>query len=223
MTEMTVSEAVASRRSIRAFLDRPVPVEVLCRVMDKARLAPSGCNFQPWEAAILAGEPLRALQAKMRQAPPQDPIEYHIQPPGITSAYQARLRESGARQYEAMGISRDDADARTGAILENVVSFGAPALLLCYFPRLMGPPQWSDVGMWLQTIMLLLREEGLDSCPQEFLALYARLIKAHIGVSDESHIFFCGLAIGWRDPDAPVNNFERPRVPLDDQVRFVGF
>ena len=107
--------------------------------------------------------------------------------------------------------------------MRNYNGFGAPVLLLCHFPRLMGPPQWSDVGMWLQTIMLLLREEGLDSCPQEFLSLYAQLIKQHIGVSDESHIFFCGMAIGYRDPAAPVNSYDRPRVPLDRQVSFVGF
>ena len=83
--------------------------------------------------------------------------------------------------------------------------------------------QWSDVGMWLQTIMLLLREEGLDSCPQEFLAFYARLIKDFVGLDHERYMCFCGLAIGYRDPDAPVNNFERNRVPLDEQVKFVGF
>ncbi len=87
----------------------------------------------------------------------------------------------------------------------------------------MGPPQWSDVGMWLQTVMLLLREEGLDSCAQEFMSIHARLIKAHIGVSDETHVFFCGMAIGYRDPANPVNAFERGRVALDEQVRFVGF
>jgi nitroreductase len=87
----------------------------------------------------------------------------------------------------------------------------------------MGAPQWSDVGMWLQTVMLLLREEGLDSCAQEWMSLYARLIKQEIGVADETHILFCGLAIGHRDPDAPVNIFERARVTLDEAVRFVGF
>lgn len=81
------------------------------------------------------------------------------------------------------------------------------------------------VGRWhvAQTIMLLLREEGLDSCPQEFLSIYAKLIKDHIGVDDENQIFFCGMAIGYRDTAAPVNNYDRPRAPLDRQVRFAGF
>lgn len=220
---MSVSEAVASRRTIREFTDESVPYETLLRVMDKARAAPSGCNFQPWEATILTGAPLRALREKMAKAAPQQPMEYAIQPPDVPVEYLQRLAEQGARQYAARGISRDDTQARTAEIMRNVISFGAPVLLLCYLPRLMGPPQWSDIGMWLQTIMLLLREEGLDSCPQEFLSIHARLIKDHIGVSDETHIFFCGLGIGYRDELAPINAYERLRVPLERQVRFEGF
>jgi nitroreductase len=220
---ITVSEAVLSRRAVRAFSDRPVPLDVLRRVMDGARWTSSGCNFQPWEATILTGEPLRQLQAKLAATAPQSPVEYVIQPADLPQDYRTRLSENGDRQYFAEGIARDDAAARQAFIMRNYIGFGAPALLLCHFPRVMGPPQWSDVGMWLQTIMLLLREEGLDSCPQEFLSLYGRLIKDHIGVSDETHIFFCGMAIGFRDPTAPVNNYERPRVPLDRQVQFVGF
>lgn len=220
---MNVSEAVLSRRSIRQFLNKPVDLDTLRRVMDKARFAPSGCNFQPWEASILTGEPLRTLQEKMLAAAPQDPPEYDWSAPNCSEKYKARLHQIGASMYAAMGIERDDAQAREAFTHSNFVSFGAPALLLCYFPRFMGPPQWSDVGMWLQTIMLLLREEGLDSCPQEFLWMHARLIKEHLGVSDETHIFFCGVAIGYRDADAPVNNFDRGRIPLEEQVRFLGF
>lgn len=220
---MSVSEAVASRRAVRAFLDRPVALETLRRVMDKARMAPSGCNFQPWEASIVTGEPLKALQAKMQQSPPQDPQEYDWSAPYKSPSHLARLQTLGAAMYQSLGIEREDEESRSAFSAANILSFGAPAVLLCYFPRLMGPPQWSDVGMWLQTVMLLLREEGLDSCPQEFLWQHARLIKDFLGVSDETHIFFCGLAIGYRDPDAPVNQFERSRVPLDEQVRFLGF
>lgn len=219
---LTVSEAVLSRRSIRAFTDRPVPLDALERVLDRARWAPSGCNFQPWEATVLTGAPLRALQDKLAKAPPQDPVEYVVQPPDIPQEYRDRLAAMGAKQYGAQGIARDDAAMRAQAVANNVVSFGAPVLLLCHIPRVMGLPQWSDVGMWLQTIMLLLREEGLDSCPQEFMSLWGRLIKEHIGISDAEQILFCGMAIGYRD-DAPVNNFERERAPLERQVRFFGF
>lgn len=220
---MDVAEAVDSRRSIRAFLDRPVELGVLRQVLDRARYAPSGCNFQPWRATVLTGEPLLALQEKMLAALPQDPIEYSFSEPQQSPEHLARLQELGACMYGSMNIARGDTDLREQVSRANLTSFGAPALLICYFERFMGPPQWSDVGMWLQTIMLLLRGEGLDSCPQEWMSLYARLIKDHIGVSDETHILFCGLAIGYRDPEAPINAFARPRAPLEDQVAFLGF
>lgn len=220
---MNVTEAVATRRSIRDFLDRPVPLDVLTRVLDKARWTPSGCNFQPWEATIITGEPLRQLQDRMIASPLQDPPEYSWSEPEALPECKGRVQRLGAAMYSSMGIGRESKDERLRFLERNVRSFGAPTVLLCYFPRVMGPPQWSDVGMWLQTIMLLLREEGLDSCPQEFLALHARLIKEFLGVSDESHIFFCGLAIGYRNAANPVNDFPREREPLEGKVRFLGF
>ena len=224
MTNSTsVTEAVLSRRSIRSFADRPVPLEILRQVMDTARWAPSGCNFQPWEGAILTGEPLRQLQDKMRATPPQDPKEYSWSDPEVLPECLARLHQVGADMYTAMNIDRGDKAARGDFMASNIASFDAPAVLMVYFPRVMGPPQWSDVGMWLQTIMLLLREQGLDTCPQEFLSLYAKLIKDFVGVSDESHIFFCGIAIGYRDEEDPVNGFDRKREPLDSKIKFLGF
>lgn len=220
---MDVTEAVLSRRAIRAFADRPVPLDTIRAILDKARWAPSGCNFQPWEASVLTGEPLRQLQAQMQAAEKQDPIEYDWSAPGADPVYKARVQAVGAARAKVIGMDRDAREMRRAFVAQNTVSFGAPAVLFCYFPRLMKEPQWSDVGMWLQTIMLLAREAGLDTCPQEYLADHARLIKRFLGVDDERYIFFCGLAIGYRDPAAPVNQFERERVPLDQQVRFLGF
>lgn len=219
----TVTEAVMSRRSIRAFSDKPVPLDLIRQVMDTARWTPSGCNFQPWEGAVLTGAPLRELQALMAASPPQDPKEYSWSDPEVLPECLARLHQVGADMYAAMNIERADKKARGDFMAQNVVSFEAPAVLLAYFPRVMGPPQWSDVGMWLQTVMLLLREAGLDSCPQEFLSIHAKLIKSYLGVSDESHIFFCGIAIGYRDESDPVNAFDRKREPLDSKVKFLGF
>lgn len=223
MQANSVSEAVATRRTVRAFLPTPVPRETIERILDKARMSPSGCNFQPWEATIVTGAPLRALQEAMAASPMQQPVEYDIMPADITPEYMGRLQATGAAMYGSAGIARDDAEGRATFGQRNIVSFGAPVLLLCHFPRFMGPPQWADVGMWLQTVMLLAREEGLDTCPQEYMSLYARLIKAQLGIDDASQILFCGLGIGHRVPDDVGNIFERPRVPLDRQARFIGF
>ena len=219
---MNIAEAVATRRSVREFLDTPVPLATIERVLDQARMTPSGCNYQPWEAVVLTGAPLKALQDVLLAAKADDPLEYNWAAPGAYPEYQARLQAVGAAMYGALQIERADKTARTDFMQANLVSFGAPVLLLCHFPKFMKEPQWSDVGMWLQTIMLLLRGEGLDSCPQEYMGNYGRTIKAHLGLSADT-MLFCGLAIGWRDDDAPVNHFKRERVPLDQQVKFIGF
>ena len=219
---MNVTEAVKSRRSVREFLDKPVDLDTIRRVMDTARWAASGCNYQPWEASILTGEPLKELQAKLAADGPQKP-EYDWTAPGQEEAYKKRLDAVSSGMFGAMGIAREDKAGRMAAMGRNVTSFDAPALLLCYFPRLMKEAQWSDTGMWLQTVALLLREEGLDSCFQEFMGLYPKTIRDFLGLDHDRYMVFCGMAIGYRDPDAPVNNFERERVPLDDQVKFLGF
>ncbi len=219
---MTVTEAVTTRRSVRAFLDKPVPYDVIRRVMDTARWAPSGCNYQPWQAAILTGQPLADFRALIADKP-MGQLEYSWDAPGAHPEYKERLNGISKGMFEAMGIARDDGPARMAAMLRNKTNFDAPALLLCYFPKFMLEPQWSDTGMWLQTIALLLREEGLDSCFQEFMAFYAKEVREFLGLDPEATMFFCGMAIGYRDPDAPVNAFARERVPLEEQVRFLGW
>jgi len=219
---MNVTQAVTTRRSIRAYLDKPVPLGVITRVMDKARWAASGCNYQPWEASIVTGAALKDLQAKLTTTPPQA-TEYDWAAPGTEDAYKQRLNAVSAGMFGAMGIAREDGAGRMAAMMKNAVSFDAPAVMFVYFPRLMKEAQWSDTGMWLQTVALLLREEGLDSCYQEYMALYANVIRDFLGLDHERYMFFCGMAIGYRDPDAPLNNFARERVPLDSQVKFIGW
>ena len=219
---MNVTEAVTSRRSVREYLDKPVELETLRRVMDTARWAASGCNFQPWEATILTGQPLKDLQAKITTTPQQQ-AEYDWGAPGEEDIYKERLNAVSRGMFGSMNIAREDRDGRKTMMMRNAISFDAPAVMFVYFPRLMKEAQWSDTGMWLQTVALLLREEGLDSCYQEYLALYANVIRDHLGLDHERYMFFCGMAIGYRDPDAPLNNYERERAPLENQVKFLGW
>ncbi|WP_298334255.1 nitroreductase [uncultured Erythrobacter sp.] len=219
---MNVTEAVTSRRSVREFTDQPVELETIRRVLDTARWAASGCNYQPWEAAVVTGDSLKALQEKITSTPPQT-LEYDWNAPLAEDHYKDRLHGISKGMFEALGIARDDGEARMKAMGRNATSFDAPCVMFTYFPRFMKEPQWSDTGMWLQTVALLLREEGLDSCFQEFMAYYANVIRDHLGLDHDRYMLFCGMAIGHRDADAPVNSFERERVPLDEHVTFHGF
>ena len=223
---MNVSEAVATRRTVRAFLDKPVDQAVLRRVLEKAQNAPSGGNTQPWNATVITGAPLAKLLADVAAILPEGSArhkpEYAIYPPELDGAYAERRKGVGEAMYAALEIPRDNKMGRLAWFARNFQAFGAPVLMLIHTPRYMGRPQWSDIGMWLQTVCLLLREEGLDSCPQEAWAIYQEQIRAVVDIPDD-HIFFCGMGIGWRDPNSPVNQFPVPRAPLDEAIRWEGF
>jgi nitroreductase len=223
---MNTSQAVATRRSVRAFLDTPVDPEALRRVLTKAQRAPSGSNMQPWHAVVLTGEPKLRLQAAIAAEFPKGraghSIPFHMHPVGIDGIYRERLHGVGEALYKALGIAREDKAARLRQYARNYEAFGAPVLMLVHTKAYMGQAQWADMGMWLQTVMLLLREEGLDSCPQLCWADYTDQVRACVAMPDD-HIFYCGMAIGYRDPDAAVNRFEVVRAGLDDVVRWEGF
>jgi nitroreductase len=223
---MNVTEAVATRRSVRAFLDRAVDKALLESILTKAQNAPSGGNTQPWNAHVLTGAPLRALIAavapQVMQGRAGMSVEYPVYPAGLEGRYEESRAGVGEAMYAALQIPREDKPARLVQFAANFRGFDAPVVMFIHTPRYMGPPQWSDIGMWLQTVMLLLREEGLDSCAQEAWAAYATPVREALAIPDD-HIFFCGLAIGYRDPDAPVNNFPVPRVGLDDVISWQGF
>ncbi len=222
---MRVSEAVATRKSIRGFLPTPVERETIERVLTRAARAPSGGNLQPWHIDVVAGarlDELRAIMARrVMEAPRGEETEYDIYPKDLPSPYRDYRFQVGEDLYGALGIPREDKMGRMVWFARNFQFFGAPLAIFCSVDRRMGPPQWSDLGMYLQTVMLLLREEGLDSCAQECWAIYPRTIGAFLGLPAE-RMLFCGMSIGVRDPDEPANRFETRRAPLADFARFHG-
>lgn len=223
---MNVSEAVATRRSVRAFLDQPVDRAIIERVLEKAQQSPSGGNTQPWNAAVITGEPMQQLIEKVAAVLPDGPAafspEYDIYPKDLDGAYEERRRGVGEAMFGALEIARDNKMGRRMWFANNFRSFGAPVMLMIHTPKYMGPPQWSDIGMWMQTVMLLLREEGLDSCGQEAWAMYSKQVREVVDIP-EDHTFFCAVAIGYRDAEANVNQFHVPRAELSQVVTFDGF
>jgi nitroreductase len=222
----TVTEALATRLSVRDFLSDPVPEAVLRRVLEKAARAPSGGNLQPWAVTVLTGAPLAALVAKVaarqEEAPKGEAAEYPVYPEAITEPYATRRFKIGEDMYKLLGIPREDRAARRLWFKSNFRFFDAPVGLLCFVDRQMGKAQFSDLGMFLQSIMLLLREEGLDSCAQEAWSMFAPTIYAQLGIP-ENLMLFCGLAVGKRNPAAPVNTLVSDRAALDEFATFQGF
>ena len=222
---MDVSEAIASRRSVRGFLDKPVDPKLLRRILELAARAPSGGNLQPWHLYVVGGEELARLKAIMArrvfEAPKGEPMEYDIYPKALGEPYAARRFEVGEALYGELGIPREDKPARMMWFARNFNFFGAPVALFMYVRRDHGPPQWSDCGMYLENVMLLLREAGMDSCPQECWAIYPKTIGEFLGAPDEL-ILFTGMAIGWKDESDPANRLNTARAPLDEVATFRG-
>ena len=219
---MDVYEAVTSRRAVRGFKDEPVSREVLERVLSAAAWAPSGSNIQPWHVYVLIGGPLVELKRRAGErvaaGDPGDEREYEMYPPALKSPYSERRSAFGKERYSALGIEREDWEARQRAALANWDCFGAPAALFCYVDRDLGLPQWADVGMYLQTVMLLLRAEGLHSCPQMAWSQVRKTV-AQVLSPPDGLILFCGMSIGYED--ATVTYVRTGRAPLDETVTFV--
>ncbi|HCH93870.1 MAG TPA: nitroreductase family protein, partial [Erythrobacter sp.] len=186
---MNVTEAVQTRRSVRAFTDQPVERETLARILEKAQRSPSGGNTQPWHGIVLTGEPMQALFDRVAQDLPKGRAafapEYNVYPPELDGAYEQRRRGVGEDMYGALEISREEKGKRLMWFANNFRAFGAPVLMLVHTPKYMGPPQWSDIGMWLQTLGLLAREEGLDTCFQEAWAVYAPQIREMVDIPED--------------------------------------
>jgi len=219
---MDVYEAVRSRRAVRAFTAEPVSREVLERVLSAAAWAPSGSNIQPWHVYVLTGEPLVELKRRAGErvaaGDPGDEREYEMYPSALKSPYHERRSAFGKQRYGALGVSREDQETRRKIAAQNWNFFGASAGLFCYIDRDLGLPQWADVGGYLQTVMLLLREEGLHSVLQMAWSVYRKTVAEVLSPPGEL-ILYCGMSIGFED--VKVREDHIGRAPLDETVTFV--
>ncbi len=221
---MRVSDAVCSRRSVRGFLDRPVDVALVQQLVERAAWAASGGNLQPWHVDVVHGDAmarLKALMATRMTADAREPQDYDVYPPRLASPWRERRFEVGEMLYGAVGIARDNKLGRALWFARNYQFFGAPVGLFISLDRSMGPPQWADAGGLLATLMLLLVEAGLDSCPQECWAAFPRTIGDFLGLP-ESRILWTGMAIGYKDPAEPANRLMPTRAPADEWLRVHG-
>jgi nitroreductase len=224
--QVNVSEAIASRMSCRAFLPTPVPEATVRAILDGARQSPSGGNLQPWHVYALTGAPLAELVAivhgKLRTQPRGDGSEYEIYPTGLWEPYRSRRFKCGEDMYATIGVGRDDKFGRLLQFARNYGFFGAPVGLFFCLDRRMGPPQWSDVGMYMQSVMLLAREHGLHTCAQEAWSVWHGTVGEFLRLTPEL-MLFAGMALGHRDESAPINRLRTDRAPLEEFAELRGF
>jgi nitroreductase len=219
---MNVTEAVSARVSVRAFKPDPVPGALVREILEAAHRAPSGGNLQPWRVHALAGEPLGELTAKVAANMAGEAPEYDVYPADLWEPFRTRRFQCGEDLYATIGIPREDKPARLRQLFKNTQFFGAPVGLFFSLDRNLGKPQWADVGMYMQTVMLLATERGLATCAQEFWARYPKTVGDFVGLPDD-HMLFSGMALGWADDDAPINTLRTKRDPFDVWAEMKGF
>lgn len=219
---MNVHDALAARKSVRAFLDNPLSRDAVSRVLDSARNSPSGVNTQPWQVAVVMGEKKVALQKMIEEAfnrgeKPQ--MDYQYYPLKWSEPYKTRRFQCGLQLYAALEIKRQEKERRREQWIANYRAFDAPVMLYFFMDAGMETGSYMDYGMFLQSVMLAAVQEGLATCPQAALGEYPKIVKDFLGYPEDS-ILICGMALGYEDTVAKVNTYRTTREPVD---RFTNF
>jgi nitroreductase len=210
---MTIFEILKQRKSVRAYLDKPVEKEKINAIFDAARYAPSGVNTQPWQVAVVTGDSKLALQSKIEaafRAGNKGQADYTYYPTQWIEPYKARRKDCGLLMYQTLKIERSDKQRQLDQWAANYRAFDAPVMLLFFMDKNMQTGSYMDYGMFLQSVMLAAVELGLATCPQASLADYPEIINTELGYSDDS-ILLCGMALGYEDKNAMVNSYRTVR------------
>lgn len=223
MTNKTASALIKSRISTRAFLDKPVLETDLRAILDIAKYAPSGGNLQPWKVHIVTGPARARLIAAVKKSISENPFanesDLKVYPENLWEPYRARRFKVGEDMYALLGVPREDKMARIAHLQKNFEFFGAPAGLFFTLDRRFDKGQWAHLGMLMLAIALAAEERGLASCMQEAWTTRAKTVSDFLGVPDSEQLY-CGMALGYPDKSAPVNQLRSDRAPLAEFVTF---
>ena len=222
-----VDAAIASRRSVRAFLPTPVPRETIEHILAVASRAPSGTNTQPWRAYVLTGEPKRELSRQIVAA--YDDAEerathleeYAYYPTEWKSPFIDRRRKVGWDLYGLLGIGKTEKERMHAQHSRNYEFFGAPVGLMFTIDRSMRQGSWLDFGMFLQSVMVAARGHDLHTCPQAAFMQFHRIIMPAIGAPENEQLV-CGMSLGHADDAAVENTLVTEREPVAGFATFIG-
>lgn len=215
--------ALNSRRAVRAFLPDPVSNSAIRDILKTAARAPSGSNIQPWQVIVLTGSALAELGEELHalsMSGEGGSNEYAYYPLEWREPYLARRREVGWALYSSLGIVRGLKAKIAEQHARNFRFFDAPVGMFFTLDRDMETGSWLDMGMFLQSIMIAARGKGLDTCPQAAFCSYHQQISDRLAIPPDRQLVV-GMALGYADPQAPENQFETKRAPVEDFTRFV--
>ena len=225
-----VDAAIASRRSLRAFLPTAVPRQTIEDILAVASRAPSGVNTQPWKVTVLTGAAKERLSQKILAAHDAnaaagstgaDVGEYDYYPTEWASPYIERRRKVGWDLYGLLGIAKTDKARMHAQHGRNYRFFDAPVGLIFSIDRVLRQGSWLDYGMFLENIMVAARGRGLDTCPQAAFIGFHKISREELALP-ASEMVVCGMSLGYADPNAAENQLVTERVPVEAFTRFLA-
>lgn len=217
---MEFTDVVTNRRSIRAYESTPVPTEIIERVFSLGLKAPSNCNTQPWYVHIVSGAKIESLRNSLPEKFMSGQLHLDYPYEGVYQD-EFKVRQYAAAQalYNSLSIAREDKVKRHEAFMRNFTFFDAPHVAFFYLPAGFAEREACDLGMFAQSVMLGLVNEGLGSCPQTALSFHAGTLRDALGITDGRKLMF-GLSFGRPIEDAPVNQCRTARADFGDLIQW---
>ncbi len=219
---MKVSQALLERKSVRAYLKKPVEQEKIKSILQHAKHAPSGVNMQPWQVCVVSGKTKLNIETKLLEAfnnNHEEPMDYQYYPLTWNEPYKTRRRNTGLLMYKTLRLHRDEKERQHQQWAQNYTAFDAPVVMYFFIDESLEKGSYIDYGMFLQSLVLMATELGLSTCIQAALAQYPSLVKESLGISNDKHLL-CGIALGYEDKEALINSYRTSRVKLEEFVEF---
>ncbi len=218
---MDISSILEQRRSCRSFKSQAVEQEILNKVFSAAQQSPSNCNVQPWHVLVVSGKKKdelknKLIQTVMQQQKPNPDFNWNV---AYTGAHRERQFGAADALYTAMDIGREEKQKRQMAMLRNWAFFDAPHVAIFTLDKYLDIMGAVDMGIYAQTLSLLLQEQGISSCMQGALGQFPDPIRDMFELPQERGILF-GMSFGYADEEASVNKARTNRVDLGDAVIF---
>lgn len=219
---MTIAETIQNRTSVRAFINRPVPEETLKEIFSQAQNSPSNCNVQPWQTYVVSGPKKDELKALLideviTKMKPNPDFDWQVKYEGI---HKDRQYKSAFALYDSMGIDREDKNARSMAMLRNWSFFDAPHAAFFVMEKYLGLMGAVDLGIYAQSLALLMNENGISCCMQGALGQFPDPVRNFFNYPESQGVLF-GMSFGYADTDADVNKTRTERAALNQSVQFI--
>jgi len=214
---MNTCDLIRKRKSCRAYIDQPITLEMVRSLLEIAKWAPSGVNHQPSKVAILGPKTREKLASALFEkfdAGISPNPDYDFCPDSWSDSYKLRRKACGQALYQSLGVALDDSEGKKRHKRRNYNFFEASIGLIVFIDKGMPKGSWLDVGLFIQNFLIAAEGIGLATCAQASFADYPDVVREVLAL--EKVDIVCGIALGYRDLNHPLNSYRTERNSLEN-------